>query len=162
MWTDMGLSEYDLALTGKNNLAMMWFFQPYYEFDGTNLYFKPTARALTPFDFCFYIRASKYPDAEIKIGDFYTQLAAIGADKFKVTSPLGMTDCIKFTENQYLYYDHDIKKFIFGYRQDVVAQNRTLMIHLNFNEIGPCMKFQYYFMMTPLIVRATALGILLK
>ena len=162
VWTDMGLSEYDLALTGKNNLAMMWFFQPYYEFDGTNLYFRPTARALTPFDFCFCIRASKYPDAEIKIGDFYTQLAAIGADKFKVTSPLGVTDCIKFTENQCLYYDHDIKKFIFGYRQDVVAQNRTLMIHLNFNEIGPCIRFQFYFMMTPLIVRVTALGILLK
>lgn len=144
-WHDTGLSELDqankFALSGKNNIPMLWFFEPYYEFDSDSLYFKPKPRLAPPNDYCFYIRASKYPDFQMRIDDFYSQLRdQVASDSFKVTSPLGVTDCIKFDEHQCLYFDHDLNKFIYGYRSDVVAQNRTLMIHKNFHEIGPCIE----------------------
>ncbi|RZG48060.1 glycerophosphodiester phosphodiesterase [Acinetobacter wuhouensis] len=120
---------------GINNVNMMWFFDPYYEKNGNKLYFKPKGRNGGATDPCFYIRATKYPNFNISLQDFLAQLPSA---RF-VTSPLGVTGCIEFIDDDVLYINHENNSFSFGSRYTLdVRPNSTILIHNNYDEIGRC------------------------
>lgn len=122
---------------GENNVTQMWFINPHYELVGQLLYFKPSLYSTT--DNCFYLRDKRYPSDTItrtKLwGDLSTQVTPA---RFKVTSPLGVTDCIVLTGVDALLYDHVNKKIVLGARD--TAGDYTVVVAVDNGNIGKCIE----------------------
>ena len=122
---------------GENNTTQMWFVNPHYERSGNTIYFKPSVFAGT--DNCFYVRDKRYPSIAITRTKFWSDLSIqVPAVRFKVTSPLGVTDCIAINGLEHLLYDHTSNKIVLGSRD--TFGDFTSLVSMNGDDIGVCVE----------------------
>jgi glycerophosphoryl diester phosphodiesterase len=118
-----------------------FFYQPYYEFSGSDLYFKPTGYPINGDS--FFVRGGYLPNKDISYialkNSVLAQSPALDPDYgvLGATSPSGVTDCILLKARGTLWYNPATDAFHIDTRENK-RQNEIPMIHNNIGEVGDC------------------------